>query len=150
MTRKSFLQSLLVVPAALAVRLQAAGTPISVWKTPTCGCCGQWVAHMKANGFDVQVQDVPNTAPYRTKYGVPDAMQSCHTGIVDGHPIEGHVPAADIRRLMKEGPKGTGLAVPGMVSGSPGMEGGPVQAYSVIMFTPDGKTSVFQKYPAGK
>jgi hypothetical protein len=149
-TRKSFIQSLMVLPAAFAVRLRAAGTPISVWKTPTCGCCGQWVAHMRTNGFDVQVQDVPNTTPYRAKYGVPDAMQSCHTAIVEGHPIEGHVPAADIRRLLKDGPKGAGLAVPGMVAGSPGMEGGASQPYSVMMFTADGKTSIFQKYPGSK
>jgi hypothetical protein len=148
MNRKTFLRTLLVVPAAFATRLHAAATHVQVYKTATCGCCGQWVAHMKLNGFDVQFENVPDTAPYRKKYGVPDAMQSCHTAIVDGYAIEGHVPAADIQRLLKDKPKAAGLAVPGMVMGSPGMEGSSAQAYSVMMFTADGKTSIYAKYPA--
>jgi hypothetical protein len=148
MNRKTFLRTLLVVPAAFATRLHAAAKHVQVYKTATCGCCGQWVAHMKLNGFDVQFENVPDTAPYRKKYGVPDAMQSCHTAIVDGYAIEGHVPAADIQRLLKDKPKAAGLAVPGMVMGSPGMEGSSAQAYSVMMFTADGKTSIYAKYPA--
>src|ERR1019366_720416 len=102
---------------------------------------------MRSNGFDLKVQDVENTAPYRAKYGVPDAMQSCHTAVVEGYAIEGHVPAADIQRLLKERPKAAGLAVPGMVAGSPGMEGPVSQPYSVMLFTADGKSSVYQRYP---
>ncbi len=147
MNRKTFLKSLLAVPVAFAGRLRAAGIPVSVYKTPTCGCCGQWVAHMKANGFDLTVQDVPDTTPFRTKYGVPAAMASCHTAIVAGYAVEGHVPAADIQRMLKEKPKAGGLAVPGMVAGSPGMEGPTPQPYSVLMFTADGKSSVYASYP---
>jgi hypothetical protein len=102
---------------------------------------------MKSNGFDVQFENVESTAPYRKKYGVPDALQSCHTAVVDGYAIEGHVPAADIQRLLKEKPKAAGLAVPGMVMGSPGMEGASAQAYSVLLFTADGKSTVYAKYP---
>jgi hypothetical protein len=149
MNRKTFLRTMLVLPSmAVAGRLRAAtGTHVSVYKTATCGCCGQWIAHMKSNGFEVEFENVPDTSPYRKKYGVPDAMQSCHTAIVDGYAIEGHVPAADIQRLLKERPKAAGLAVPGMVAGSPGMEGPAPQPYSVVLFTADGKSSVYSKYP---
>lgn len=140
---------MLALPVAgLAGRLRAATTHVQVYKTATCGCCGQWVAHMKSNGFDVQFENVPDTAPYRKKYGVPEAMASCHTAVVEAYAIEGHVPAADVQRLLKEKPKAAGLAVPGMVMGSPGMEGPTTQAYSVMVFTADGKTSVYSKYPA--
>ncbi len=95
------------------------------------------------------VKEVPNTDPYAHQYGVPDSLRSCHTAIVDGYTIEGHVPASDIQRLLKERPKAKGLAVPGMPMGSPGMESGEHRsAYSVILFQEDGKTSVYAKYPA--
>src|SRR5580698_4590069 len=140
MNRKSFLRAMLVLPAAgLAGRLRAATTHVQVYKTATCGCCGQWVAHMKANGFDVQFENVPDTGLYRKKYGVPEAMASCHTAVVEGYAIEGHVPAADVQRLLRDKPKAAGLAVPGMVMGSPGMEGPTAQAYSVMLLTADGK-----------
>ena len=126
----------------------AAGPKMQVYKTPTCGCCSKWVDHMRSAGFDVSFQDVSSTAPYRQKYGVPENLQSCHTAIVNGYSIEGHVPAADIQRLIKSAAKGKGLAVPGMPAGSPGMEGPRSDAYSVLLFQPDGKTSVFRSYPA--
>src|SRR5947207_1060440 len=100
MNRKTFLQTLLLLPAGL----RAAGSLVNVYKTPTCGCCGQWVAHMRANGFELKVQDVDDTSPYRVKFGVPDKLQSCHTASVDGYAIEGHVPASEIRRMLKERP----------------------------------------------
>jgi len=127
--------------------LQAADPQVSVFKTKTCGCCGKWVDHLKANGFAVTVQDVPSTAEYRKKYGVPDNLQSCHTATVGGYSIEGHVPAADIHRLLKSKSKGRGLAVSGMPMGSPGMEGARKDAYSVLLFQDDGRVSTFQKYP---
>ena len=149
MNRKRFLQSLFAIPAAFAVRMKAAGGPaVTVFKAPTCGCCGLWVKHMSANGFTLNVTDVPDTAPYRAKYGVPEAMASCHTAFVDGYAIEGHVPAAEVQRLLKERPQAKGLAVPGMVTGSPGMEeGSVVKPYAVLLFTADGKSSVYQRYP---
>jgi len=148
MTRTSFLKALCVIPAAFATRLSAAGPQLTVYKTKTCGCCGNWVQIMKASGFDVKVEEVDATTPYRKKYGVPENLASCHTAVVDGYAIEGHVPPADIQRLLKTRPNNAkGLAVPGMVMGSPGMEGPKSDPYSVVLFDADGKTSVFQSYP---
>jgi hypothetical protein len=127
--------------------LQAAAPQVDVYKTRTCGCCAKWVDHLKANGFAPRVMDVPSTAEYRKQYGVPEQLLSCHTAVVGGYSIEGHVPAADIHRLLKQKPKAKGLAVPGMPAGSPGMETGRRDAYSVLLFNTDGSTSVFQKYP---
>ena len=127
----------------------AASPKIAVFKTRTCGCCSKWVEHMKANGFDVKVTDVPSTAEYRRKYGVPEKLQSCHTAVVNGYAVEGHVPAEDVHRLLKTRAKAKGLAVPGMPIGSPGMEQGPRrQAYSVVLFDANGGISEFQKYEA--
>jgi hypothetical protein len=131
---------------ALYLNLHAATTTITVYKDPSCGCCLGWVEHLKANGFEVVVKEVPNVQDYKTKNGVPEDLQSCHTAIVDGYVIEGHVPAAEIKRLLAEHPKAKGLAVPGMPMGSPGMEGGQAQKYSVLLFNADGKTSVFKQY----
>ena len=124
-----------------------AGEVIQVFKTPTCGCCSVWVEHLKANGFTAKVTDVPSTAEYRRKFGVPEKLQSCHTAVVRGYAIEGHVPARDIHRLLKARSKAKGLAVPGMPIGSPGMEQGDRRdAYSVLLFDAAGKVSEFQRY----
>ena len=139
-------QNLLLSAMLLAGQLRAE-VPIEIYKTKTCGCCAKWVDHLKANGFAPKVTDVPSTAPYRQKYGVPERLQSCHTAVVRGYSVEGHVPAADIQRLLKEKPKAVGIAVPGMPMGSPGMEQGSRRdPYSVILFKADGATSEFQKY----
>ncbi len=149
MNRKRFLQSILAAPfAAAAFRLSAATPHVQAYKTPTCGCCGMWVRHLKENGFQVTVQDVESTAEYRRKYGVPEALQSCHTGVVEGYALEGHVPASEIRRLLRERPKMKGLAVPGMPIGSPGMESVRSEPYSVMLFDAQGHSSVYQRYPA--
>ena len=140
---KTFAAAALLAPLVM----HAAGPQISVYKTRTCGCCAKWVDHLKANGFTPLVIEVPSTAEYRKKYGVPDQLTSCHTAVVSGYTVEGHVPAADIHRMLKQKPKATGLAVPGMPLGSPGMEAGRRDAYSVLLFKADGTTSVFQKYP---
>src|SRR4029079_6970135 len=111
--------------------------------------CGIWVDHLKSSGFQVTVKNVESTAQYQEKFGVPQKMGSCHTAVVDGYTIEGHVPASEIQRLLKERPKAKGLAVPGMPMGAPGMEAGEHRnAYSVILFQEDGKTSVYANYPA--
>jgi hypothetical protein len=107
---------------------------VTVYKNPACGCCGGWVKHMQANGFRVEPMNVVDVAPIRQQNGVPDALASCHTALVGGYAIEGHVPAADVRRLLRERPAVKGLAVPGMVPGSPGMEQGPPQRYATIAF----------------
>jgi hypothetical protein len=146
MTHRSFLRILLAIPVAASLAPGAA-PQVNVFKTRTCGCCGKWVEHMKANGFDVNVQEVPSTAEYRQKYGVPQNLQSCHTATVNGYVLEGHVPAREVQRLLKTRPKAKGLAVPGMPAGSPGMEGSRSDAYSVILFDEAGRTSDYQKYP---
>jgi hypothetical protein len=139
----------LLTGLTISMLLSAQSAPqVNVYKTATCGCCKKWVEHLKANGFAVTATDVRSVAEYREKYGVPDAMQSCHTAVVNGYTIEGHVPAADILRLLKSGSKAKGLAVPGMPMGSPGMEqGSRVDPYAVMLFDSRGKTSVYQKYP---
>ncbi len=148
MNRKLFLKSVALAPFAAALRLSAAGPAIQVFKTPSCGCCGGWVKHLKANGFQVTVNDVPDTTPVRKKYGVPDALQSCHTAMVEGYAIEGHVPSANIQRLLKEKPKAKGLAAPGMPASSPGMDMEHSDAWDVLLFDAAGKSTVFHHYPA--
>jgi hypothetical protein len=103
---------------------------------------------MRANGFTVTVNDVPNADAYRAQAGVPPSLSSCHTALVDGYVVEGHVPAADVRRLLSERPKALGLAVPGMPAGSPGMEAPRGDAYDVLLFQRDGRTSVYRAYQA--
>jgi len=108
---------------------------LHVYKTLSCGCCALWVDHVKASGFSVEVHDVRDVMPYRERYGVPDEAMSCHTAVIAGYVVEGHVPASDIKRLLSEKPKATGIAVPGMVQGSPGMEQGrPPERYDVVLF----------------
>jgi hypothetical protein len=124
---------------------------IEVFKTATCGCCHDWIAHLKDAGFAVTAQDLEYDALADLKQtaGVPEGLVSCHTGRIAGYVIEGHVPATDIRRLLVERPAAIGLSVPGMPFGSPGM--GPEdqrEAYDVILIGRDGATNVFASYPA--
>lgn len=133
-------------PANLSASDEAlAPVEVIVYKSPTCGCCSKWVDHMTASGFKVIAHDTSNMQAVKTTLGVPDAMASCHTAVVNGYVIEGHVPAADIQRLLREKPNVKGLAVPGMVMGSPGMEGSRSDTYNVIAFG-EGKTSVFARH----
>ncbi|HCU53027.1 MAG TPA: metal-binding protein [Gammaproteobacteria bacterium] len=125
----------------------AFATEVTVYKSPTCGCCKQWVTHMQANGFTVKAHDVADIVQYKTANGVPMMLGSCHTAIVGGYVIEGHVPASDIRRLLKERPPVRGLAVPGMPVGSPGMEQGAHQdRYNVLTFDKLGNTTVYARH----
>jgi hypothetical protein len=119
--------------------------PVTIYKSPACGCCGEWVKHMEANGFDVEVRDVEDVTPFRRRSMVPDHLASCHTALIGGYAIEGHVPAADVRRLLRERPRVIGLSVPGMVVGSPGMEQGPPQPYETIAFDERG-SRVFARH----
>ena len=125
---------------------------LQVWKDPNCGCCGDWVKHLQSNGFLVQVIDTGNVAA-RKRLGMPDKLGSCHTARVGGYVIEGHVPAADILRLLREKPNALGLAVPGMPIGSPGMDGpeygGRRDAYDVLLVARGGATRVFQSHNRG-
>ncbi len=132
---------------AVSAPSQQSGPLVTVYKLATCGCCGKWVEHLKANGFIVKVQEVNDASAYERQYHVPRSMESCHTAVVNGYTIEGHVPAADIERLLSERPKAAGLAVPGMPVGSPGMEGARTDAYSVFIFNESSNTSVYARYP---
>jgi hypothetical protein len=122
--------------------------PVTVYKSPTCSCCGKWVTHMREAGFTVEVRDVDNVHPVKMRVGVPVGKGSCHTAEVAGYFLEGHVPAADVKRLVTEKPAAKGLAVPGMPLGSPGMEvsDGRIQAYDVELVAADGSTSRFSHY----
>lgn len=151
MQRRTFLQgavAALLLPAGVAKAAKSALPIIQVYKSASCGCCQLWVDHLRANGFAVKTQDVPNPSDYRAKFGVPDELGSCHTGMVAGYALEGHVPAAEIKRLIAERPKARGLAVPGMPMGSPGMEGSHKDPYDVLLIKPDGRTRVYKHYAA--
>jgi hypothetical protein len=146
MKRRSLLQAVLlacVLPIGVA---QAAPPTIEVYKSAYCGCCAEWVKHLQANGFTVKAHDVADPSDYRARFGVPEAMGSCHTAVVGGYAIEGHVPASEIKRLLAERPKAKGLAVPEMPMGSPGMEGAHKDAYDVLLFQADGKHTVYRHY----
>jgi hypothetical protein len=121
----------------------AAKPQVTVYKSPTCGCCEKWVEHMNASGFAATATNMPDVSEIKTKNGVPAKLQSCHTSLVGGYVIEGHVPADDIKRLLKERPAIAGLAAPGMPAGSPGMDVPQSPAYDVIAFDKTGKTHVF-------
>lgn len=140
---------LLTLAAGLSVAafptLAAAPLPeVQVYKNPYCGCCEGWVAHLRAAGFKVKVNEVEDTGPVRKRLGIPEAFGSCHTGLVQGYALEGHVPAPDILRLLKAKPVAAGLAVPGMPAGSPGMEAGNRHdRYEVLLIDKAGRSSVF-------
>lgn len=133
---------------ASATHVMAAELPtVEVYKSLSCGCCTLWVEHMQQSGFKVNVHNVRDVTPMRENFGVPDAMASCHTAVVGGYSIEGHVPAADVKRLLRERPKAAGIAVPGMVQGSPGMEQGRGKdPYNVILFNKGGRSTVFARH----
>ncbi|MCK6103935.1 MULTISPECIES: DUF411 domain-containing protein [Brevundimonas] len=122
---------------------------ITVYKTPWCGCCGLWVGHLRQAGWTARVIDVEDLAPVRARHGVPDRLASCHTGVVGRYAIEGHVPAADIDRLIREAPAGRALVVPGMPAGSPGMESAGREPYVSLLLLADGRTRVYGRHNGG-
>ena len=134
--------------AGCGTAAEQAPVAIAVFKDASCGCCSQWVEHVKANGFDPTATNVDDLDAVKAKYNVPRRAQSCHTAIVEGYVVEGHVPAAEIRRLLKERPAIAGLAVPAMPVGSPGMEvpGVKPQPYDVLALNKDGTTTVYASY----
>lgn len=140
------LKTVLAGACALPLLASAATPVIEVYKSATCGCCTAWVEHLKANGFTAKIKNVDDTSDYRAKFGIPQALGSCHTAMVQGYAIEGHVPAADIKRLLAEKPKAVGLAVPSMPLGSPGMEGPRKDPYDVLLVQANGRYSSYQHY----
>ncbi|WP_456425582.1 DUF411 domain-containing protein [Rhodocaloribacter sp.] len=144
-----------LIPTALVLLTSAffvgctpseAGLPtVTVYKSPTCGCCGKWTEHLRKNGFPVKTVEMPDVSPMKTRFGVPARLGSCHTAVVGGYVVEGHVPADVIRRMLSEKPDVTGLAVPGMPIGSPGMKGARPQPYDVVAFDRKGRQTVYAK-----
>jgi len=149
MFRRQFLMGSVAALVINAVPVAAAVPEIVVFKSPTCGCCEDWITYLRANGFTVKVSDVGNAAA-RRRLGIPQQLGSCHTGEVGGYAVEGHVPAREILRLLQERPAAAGVAVPGMPIGSPGMDGPAYgnrrDPYDVLLVARDGSTRVFQSY----
>jgi hypothetical protein len=136
------------VVVTLATGVHAESTPaMNVFKDPNCTCCGAWVEYLQANGFTVTAAAAPNLREVKARFGVPKELSSCHTGVISGYVVEGHVPVDAIQRLLAERPAATGLAVPGMPMGSPGMEGGSPVEYDVILFAPN-RQEIFGRYKA--
>jgi hypothetical protein len=135
--------------AALAQKAGASRVLVEVWKDPNCGCCQDWVKHLQDQGFATRLNESGNNA-MRAKLGIPAALGSCHTGLVGGYAVEGHVPAREIRRLLKDKPQAVGLTVPGMPVGSPGMDGAVYgdrrDPYDVLLVLKDGSTRVYASY----
>jgi hypothetical protein len=148
LSRRSLLLALGALPFAASAQ-SPSKLLVEVWKDPECGCCGDWVRHLEANGFAVKVNQGGNDA-MRAKLGIPAKLASCHTGLVGGYALEGHVPAREIRRLLKEKPQAVGLTVPGMPVGSPGMDGAVYQGrrdpYDVLLVSRGGETRVYAAY----
>ena len=134
------------VPRFAHAMIGTAPIPMTVYKSPSCGCCKSWVTHMQGAGFTVKVIDMDDLTAVKKNAGVPQKLQSCHTALVGAYVIEGHVPADLVKKMLNQKPQITGLAVPGMVTGSPGMEmGDSKDPYDVMAFDRTGKTSVFAK-----
>jgi hypothetical protein len=128
--------------------LEAKVPNINVYRSPDCTCCGGWIDHVKAQGFEIQDFPTPDIEAIKQRYKVPDNLVSCHTAIVNGYVIEGHVPANDIKRLLQERPNVSGLSVPQMPVGTPGMEiGNKIDPFTVFSFAPKDKIAIFKDYP---
>lgn len=147
-SRRAVLLALGALPL-VSLAQRAPKTAVEVWKDASCGCCKEWVRHLEQNGFSVMVHDTGN-AKMRAKLGIPQKFGSCHTALVGGYAVEGHVPARDIQRLLKERPVAAGLAAPGMPVGSPGMDdsayGGRRDPYDVLLVLKSGEARVFASY----
>ena len=153
-TRRQLVAGIAAAIALPALASKPTKIPLEVWKDPNCGCCKDWITYMEDNGFAVTVHDTGNTA-VRAKLGLPARLGSCHTALVGGYLLEGHVPAADVKKLLAQKPKALGITVPGMPVGSPGMDGpdygGRKDPYDVLLVTKnlmnsDVSTSVFTSY----
>ncbi len=127
----------------IGIAKAAAGPVVQVYKSPTCGCCSKWVDHMSAAGFDVQATNVSDVNVYKREHGVPGQLYACHTALVEGYIVEGHVPAEDVIRMLEQKPDIAGIAVPGMPLGSPGMEVPNPVRYETLSFDRNGNIEVF-------
>jgi hypothetical protein len=146
MKRHLLFKAAMVSLLTMHLGVSAATPVVEVYKSESCGCCAEWVKHLQANGFTVKAQNVANPSDYREKFGIPQDLGSCHTGLVNGYALEGHVPASDIKRLLAEKPNAKGLAVPAMPLGSPGMEGPRKDPYDVLLVQGNGRYTVYKHY----
>ena len=142
---KKLIGLVLLVSANIVFAQQAIKT-VDMYENPSCPCCKNWAAYMRENGYKVNVHNVDDIDASRRKLGMPQKYGSCHTAVIGGYLVEGHVPVSDIQKLLTEKPKAIGLAVPGMVTGSPGMEGANPQHYSTLLVRPDGSASVYANH----
>ena len=144
----ALLAAMVSMSNASAQRQAPQGPLVQVYKSPTCGCCANWVKHLQDNGFATRVVEMADLGDIKAKNSVPGSAQSCHTATVDGYVLEGHVPAADVKRMLKDRPAVLGLAVPGMPIGSPGMEvpGVKAAAYNVMSFDRKGQLTVYASH----
>lgn len=144
---KNRIMQLLLAAIAIPTWAAQALPIVDVYKSPTCGCCNEWIAHLKDNGFKVRAHDVADVTVHKHRLGVPPSLHSCHTAEVNGYVVEGHVPAREIKRLLQEKPNARGLAVPGMPVGSPGMEmGNRKDYYEVLLVDKQGNTHTYARY----
>lgn len=140
-------QTLLLLASLLISLPSMAESLLKVYKSPTCGCCADWITHMEDNGFVTEINETENMFPIKTMAQIPPGMGSCHTAFIDGYVIEGHVPAEDVQRLLEQRPEARGLTVPGMPVGSPGMEMGDRRdPYDVLLILNDGSTEVWASH----
>lgn len=150
LTRRGIVAGMLGVAALFsrppAVGAAAVGPTVTVWKAIGCDCCDGWVRHMRTAGFTVVVHAVEDVEPVKQTNGVPVALASCHTALVDGYVVEGHVPSSDVKRLLAERPQAKGVSVPGMPQDAPGMDMGTGQPYTVMLFDRTGGESVFSRH----
>jgi hypothetical protein len=149
LSRRPLLLGLAAAGVAQALplrRLQASPPLLRVTKATGCGCCEGWADHLRASGFACEVTALDDLTPLKRRLGVPEDLQSCHTATLEGYVVEGHVPAAALRRLLAERPAILGLAVPGMPMGSPGMPSPQLEAYEVIAFAADGRREAFMRF----
>ncbi|NMG36435.1 DUF411 domain-containing protein [Azoarcus sp. TTM-91] len=145
--RSRALAVLLCAGTALPAFSALATETVTMYKDPNCGCCGKWAEHMRANGFEVKEVASSQMAEIKQTAGLPPKLASCHTAKVGGYVVEGHVPAADVKRLLAEKPAVVGISAPGMPQGSPGMEGPyPADRYEVVSFDRDGRQAVFARH----
>jgi len=142
-SRRLLIGGALALAAAPAV---AQDRRMTAYKTPWCGCCDGWVQHMRAAGWTVEVVVREDLAPIRARHGVPDRYAGCHTAVVGPYAVEGHVPASDVARLLREQPRAVALAAPGMPAGSPGMEAAGREPYVTLLIDPSGRASVFGRH----
>ena len=148
LSRRVFLVAGAAAAAVACAPVGGSSTALAVYKTPTCACCTAWVDHMRAAGFEAQVNELPSLRSIRSTQDVPEALASCHTALIGGYVLEGHVPAEDVRRLLAERPEAVGLAVPAMPLGSPGMETPDNQRepYETLLILKGGGTRIFARH----